>query len=119
MAVDADAGGPARPYVSWASEEKRHAPVPVRPHLYTFSASFALADALAPQSAATTAQGITGFVARMCTANVRPGSDKEATVLGITLGARREPSRTGSPVDLAAFVGLRLHLCSVVVEWYS
>ena len=52
----ANAGGPARPYVSWDRGTKRHAPVPVRPYLSRFNESLASADTPVPQAAAATAK---------------------------------------------------------------
>ena len=56
----ANAGGPARPYVSWDRGTKRHAPVPVRPYLSRFNASLASADTPVPQAAAATEEDASG-----------------------------------------------------------
>ena len=56
----ANAGGPARPYVSWDRGTNRHAPVPVRLYLSRFNASLASADTLVPQAAAATAEDASG-----------------------------------------------------------
>ena len=54
----ANAGGPARPYVSWDRGTKQHAPVPVRPYLSRFNV--ASADTPVPQAAAATAEDASG-----------------------------------------------------------
>ena len=69
----AHAGGAARPYVSWDTETKRHAPVPVRPYLSRFNASLASADIPVPQAAAATAEDASGCVTHTSNTTGRPG----------------------------------------------
>ena len=52
--------GPARPYVSWDTRTKRHAPVSVRAYLSRFSTSLASADTPAPQAVAATTEDASG-----------------------------------------------------------
>ena len=54
--TSAKAGGAARSYVSWEGGAKRSALVPVRLYLARLSASWASAEAAAPQAAAATAE---------------------------------------------------------------
>ena len=56
----ANAGGPARPYVSWDRGTKRHAPVHVRSYLSRFNLSLASVDTPVPQAAAATAEDASG-----------------------------------------------------------
>ena len=70
----ANAGGPARPYVSWDRGTKRHAPAPVRPYLSRFNASLASADTPVPQAAAAVAEDASGRVTHhTCTTTGHPG----------------------------------------------
>ena len=62
-------GGPIWPYVSW----DRNAPVPVRPYLFHFNASSALADTPVPQAAVTITEDASGYVTHTSTTTGRLG----------------------------------------------
>ena len=98
----AQAGGLARPYVSWDRGTKRHAPVQVRPYLSRFNASLASADNRRGRK-------------RVCHAHVHhhwPPREvqEEVPALGVALGVWREPCRTGGAAGVGG--GSSIGACS-------
>ena len=70
---NANAGGPARPYVSWDRGTTWHAPVPEWPYLSRFNASLASADTPVPQASVATAEDASECVTHTSATTGRPG----------------------------------------------